>query len=91
MLNQYSILYVVVCGWFVSVAEREPPACWRLLVNRSPACPADVLLDLGSATELDWRVPQVAMPMAAASMGGAPMAAAPQPTAMSHAPPQGPQ
>jgi hypothetical protein len=50
-----------------------------------------VLLDLGSATELDWRVPQVAMPMAAASMGGAPMAAAPQPTAMSHAPPQGPQ
>ncbi|KAI3431676.1 hypothetical protein D9Q98_004722 [Chlorella vulgaris] len=45
----------------------------------------NVLLDLGTATELDWRVPHV-MPMApAAPMGAAPMAAPAQP--MQHAPP----
>ena len=31
------------------------------------SCPADVLLDLGTGQELDWRVPQVVM-MPAAGM-----------------------
>ncbi|EFN52868.1 hypothetical protein CHLNCDRAFT_138360 [Chlorella variabilis] len=54
----------------------------------------NVLLDLGSGTELDWRVPQVVMPMApAAPMAAAPMAAPPQQAApaMAHAPPPAPQ
>jgi hypothetical protein len=59
----------------------------------TPACRADVLLDLGSGTEQDWRVPQVVMPMqpavasseqgcdetAAAAAAGQPLASKAQP------------
>lgn len=50
----------------------------------------NVLLDLGSGQELDWRVPQVVMPMAQA-MAAQPGMQPQPPAGMAHAPPPGPQ
>lgn len=66
------------------VHPRQQPAC-RLTPPHPTSPPADVLLDLGSMQELDWRVPQMVMPMA-------PQAGVmQQQAAVGHVPPPAPQ
>lgn len=57
-------------------------ACPRPPADAAPPLPADVLLDLGTMQELDWRVPQMVMPAMAPQMAAAPA----QPVAMPQQP-----
>ena len=66
-------------------AANPAPACHPACKRRPRPClpPADVLLDLTSMQELDWRVPQVVMPAVPQMMGAPQQPAMPQqPAAM---------
>ena len=63
----------------------HPPLSFLTRLCVLSASRADVLLDLGSMQELDWRVPQMVMPMAPQP------GVMQQPAAVGHAPPPAPQ
>ena len=77
--------YAAAAGGTVCAECEHPPLSFLTRLCVLSASRADVLLDLGSMQELDWRVPQMVMPMA------------PQPGVMQqaaaagHAPPPAPQ